>query len=262
MLRWTRATTPKARRTFATACACGLLIVLAGVALGLWRTGLLVGVASVAVLSTGFIFAEDSRSRVAREAQALWALSGLVATGEAWPKPGGWALSAEAIQACVSEVWSRSSTSLVELGPGVSTLAVARACPELHIYGVEHDLVFFRQIEQMLRDFDINNVTLVYAPLEQTVTNGGSVLWYSAAPLKALPETFDALVIDGPPNWDGAGHRAPASRLIERLVPEGLILVDDANRRSERKMVRQWVKDGLCSLVRDSGDFLILERTK
>ncbi|QBR93389.1 class I SAM-dependent methyltransferase [Nocardioides euryhalodurans] len=215
------------------------------------------------VVLVGWISESLFRSRVDAEAResdanARWALAGLMGTGETWPTMGGWALGPAAVTEWIRRVSAMETPQVVELGPGSSTLLLARAVPHARVHAVEHDPVYGDRIRAAATGWGLSGVTVVDAPLRATAEE---TAWYSGDSVSALPERVDALLVDGPPNWDGKGRRSPARRVIEERMPAGaLVLVDDTDRPDERKMVRGWVRSGLCRVVQDSGNHVFLEK--
>ncbi len=56
-------------------------------------------------------------------------------------------------------------------------------------------------------------------------------------------QKVDVLIVDGPPAKIGKETRYPAiPRLFDRLADQAIVLVDDAGRPDERKIVRRWVR--------------------
>lgn len=206
---------------------------------------------------TEFLFrAHRDAERREADANARWALAGLMHGGEMWPVMGGWALGPSAAVEWIRRVSVMPSPRIVELGPGTSTILLAHAVPHAEVHAVEHDPEYADRIRTSTAG--LAPVVVVHAPLEQSQGGPG---WYAPEALAALPDRVDALLVDGPPNWDGKGRRSPARTVIEsRMGPGGLILVDDTHRRDERSMVRAWVNSGLCRVLHDGGDHVFLEK--
>lgn len=199
-------------------------------------------------------------SSIEQEARDLWGLTGVMHGGPPWPAPGGWALSASALTLLISEMRQRKLTSVVELGPGTSSVVLGHALPGIKMYGLEHDEVFVRSVADTLAAHRLADYELIYAPLAPLSDEGGRATWYERTALDRLPTQVDVLIVDGPPNWKGEGNRAPAlSMLSNRLHTGSLVLVDDAARPDERRMVETWVRQGALSVVVDRGDFVLLE---
>lgn len=212
------------------------------------------------------LLAHSQRTRQAvddlsSEMRHLWSLSGVMTSGTPWPSVGGWALSAEAILATVQEFKRRNLRTVVELGPGSSTILFGRCLPDVEMWGVEHDSRYAEQLNLQLRDYGMSNYNLIEAPLEPVLFAGEAATWYAQDAIACLPDRIDLLVIDGPPNWgSGANNRAPAWQALgDRLLQGSLILVDDTWRPSERQMVRTWTESQEMSVLVDAGAFILLE---
>ncbi len=197
--------------------------------------------------------------RLHRDVTHLWCLTPLV-SNEYTPLPalGGAALSPAAAHQLITAYMTYRPTTLVELGPGASTIllvvACRRACLSTRFYGVEHDERYLTALRQVLHRLDASNVHLVHAPL----SDGG---WYDEKIVAAeVPDQVDFLVVDGPPNVQGRGARRRGfSSLQHRLAPGAIVLVDDTNRRDERAMVEGWLStEADLRLVFDGGDFMLL----
>lgn len=218
--------------------------------------------AGVALLAT---YARDSELRsddLRTELRYLWSLTGSMTNGEPWPAPGGWALGAHAIALTASEFRFRRGRTVVELGPGASTILLHRSLPDdIEMWGVEHDERYVERLDRWFARFAVDDYTLIHAPLRPVRNGRSGVDWYDLDALSKLPSSIDLLVIDGPPNWQrGANSRSPAWAILrDRLQSGALILVDDTSRRREAAMVRKWLRTGSVQTVIDGGSYVLLE---
>ena len=64
--------------------------------------------------------------------------------------------------------------------------------------------------------------------------------WYDLA---GVPSEIELLVIDGPPWALNPFIRGRAELLFDRIVPGGLVLLDDAARPGERVVAARWKRD-------------------
>lgn len=250
------------RVTLAAMLACmvgGVSVVTVG-ATAVRALGVVVVVVALAVAHQRSL--DASREALKEEMRELWSVTGVMVSGRPWPAPGGWALGADAINAAIQEVHARELGTIVELGPGASSVFLHRAVgDQTTIWGIEHDAEYLAKVDELLRHHNISGYTLVHAPLTPMSRGKLVTQWYDPDALSVLPNVIDLLIIDGPPNWSrGSNNRQPAlERLRSRLVEGSLILVDDTWRSAERRMVRRWVDDGDAKVVRDHGTFMMLE---
>ena len=197
----------------------------------------------------------------------LWALASLFASpGRPLPAPGGWALSAEALVFTVQQVADRKISTLVELGPGASSVVLSRAADlagtKLRATGLEHDARFVAKVSALLDYHGIHGYELLHAPLTSQSVGGRQVLWYDPSAVEKLPNAIDLLIVDGPPKDLGRQIRNPAwTKLRNRLVQGAMIIVDDTMRHDERSMVEQWLASGGLRLVHRGDSFVALVTT-
>ena len=79
------------------------------------------------------------------------------------------------------------------------------------------------------------------AAIAEVAVNNETRRWYDVSVLDGIEGTVDLLIVDGPPHKLQRLARYPAlPLLIDRLAADAVVLVDDANRRDEREMVRRW----------------------
>lgn len=249
------------RRAVATVA---LSIALAGAAAGAIAGEPVAGFVAAGALGCGLAWASYHLLRELAEARAeareLWGLTGLVVDGTPWPAPGGWALTAAALNCLLVEMSGRECRTVVELGPGTSSIVLGRARPDLHIVGLEHDARFVDTLSASLRMHGLAHYELIHAPLVPQADSSHAIGWYDPAALARLPEKIDVVIVDGPPNGRGTGARSPAWPMLRtRMAPGGLVLVDDTDRPDERRMVGAWATDGGLRVVADRGSFVLLE---
>lgn len=201
---------------------------------------------------------QRTREVVLQEQRDLWGLMGAMIDGRPWPPPGGWALGANALTWLLLHVDRDRDCSIVELGPGTSSVVLSRCLPRASMWGVEHDERFVPMVERALEVHGANRYRLLHAPLRPT---GTGRLWYDPAVIESLPDTIDILIVDGPPNLGGDGARELAMpELGGRLRKGALVLVDDTHRTDERRMVTEWLAHNPSLQVRHDGEnFIVLD---
>lgn len=143
-----------------------------------------------------------------------------------------------------NEILHGARTRIVECGSGASTVVLARLLRERgagSVVAVEHDGAWAALVEDLLRSEALDDVArVVHAPLE------GDPPWYARAPLAAMPDEIDLLVVDGPPAFASgeARRRAPALGFFEsRLVEGAVVVLDDLDRPGEREVLAAWERE-------------------
>jgi hypothetical protein len=129
-----------------------------------------------------------------------------------------------------------ASSPVLECGSGLTTvlLALTAAPHDVDVWTFEHDLSWYRAMRRVLSWFRLSGINLCHTPL----IRHGELMWYEA-PLRRLPSRFGLVVCDGPPGSTPGGRRGLVPILGDRLAG-ATILVDDAERPSERAMLADW----------------------
>jgi predicted O-methyltransferase YrrM len=160
---------------------------------------------------------------------------------DALPNLGSWKADTWFLWRIVGAIERLRPREVVELGCGASSLVIARA---LKLNGggrltsFDQHAEFVEATSQWLASHDLE-ASLRHAPLVEDPTHWGHV-WYD---LNAVPATIDLLVIDGPPWTLNPFVRGRADVLFERIVPGGIVLLDDAARPGERVVAQRWKRD-------------------
>jgi hypothetical protein len=93
---------------------------------------------------------------------------------------------------------------------------------------------------------------LIVAPLRRRFTRDGLYWWYEGAS-KALAARgpFDLVLVDAPPK--SFGRDSPLFEALPHLSRRAVIVLDDAGRRRETRIVGRWLRSvaGIESLVHD-----------
>ena len=121
--------------------------------------------------------------------------------------------------AWVAENYTSKNTSILELGCGKGTVERAKF---YDVLAVEHDHTYLAE-----------EVKSILAPIVEngTSTQHNELGWYDVAALESLRgQTFDLLIIDGPPGEIGRSGVLSVPWLIKL---SRCILVDDTHRASE-----------------------------
>jgi predicted O-methyltransferase YrrM len=193
------------------------------------------------------VVAVDDRD--ATDLRALEELRPLLGAGGYLPWTEG-ALRPAALAVVCNEIVLAERRELVELGSGVSTIVLARLARErgLRLTSLEHDLDWARVVRSQLKRERLTDVAqLVEAPLEPHPLAVDHAPWYAGAALQRIPRNIDLLLVDGPPGY-GEGmerSRLPAlPALEERLSPQAMVILDDAERPGEQEILERWQAEG------------------
>lgn len=160
---------------------------------------------------------------------------------QALPHLGSWKADTGFLHRIVDAVEQLRPSTVVELGAGASTLVCAKALQRHgggRLISYDQHAGFVEATAQWLESQGAV-AALRHAPLERTVP-GWPGAWYDLA---GLPDRIDLLIIDGPPWTVHPFVRGAAETLFDRLVPGGMILLDDAARPGERIVARRWRRD-------------------
>jgi predicted O-methyltransferase YrrM len=160
------------------------------------------------------------------------------------PSFSGWAMSPDSQVFVGTTVLDTAPVSIVEFGAGASTVVVGYVLKRIgrgHLISVEHDEAFAVSVNQMIHDHDLKTaVHVVHAPLKEVAP--GLPPWYDKGLLvRELPEQIDFVIVDGPPGNLGPSARYPALPfLIDRLAPGTTVVLHDAQREAEQKIIQRW----------------------
>jgi predicted O-methyltransferase YrrM len=195
---------------------------------------------------------EDVYWRSVHETRHLQAWTWLVRTLDLTaplPPMRGWAISPDFAAYYVELLRTHRPSNVVELGGGTSTilsgLALAQLDDNAHITAVEALAPFAEATRNALSNHKVENAQVVHAPLTRTQLGRQHWDWYTTALLDDLHD-IDLLLVDGPAQFrNPRPHvRYPALPLLyDRLAPGALVLLDDASRDDERRVVRRWLRE-------------------
>jgi predicted O-methyltransferase YrrM len=193
-----------------------------------------------------------------RQTEALLALRAHLPLRAPLPPMRGYAISPDFAVILMEIIRDYRPQHIVELGCGVSTLIGGYANevynPDGYITSLEHQPAFAQFTRDNLDLHELDKfATVVDAPLQRLDhLRGWRGHWYDRAALP-LETPIELLVIDGPPQYRNPSRlaRYPAlPMLYDSLVDGALILIDDADRRHERRAVKRWLREFPLSHVR------------
>ena len=180
---------------------------------------------------------------------ALFSIFSIIHLRHPLPAMGHWAVSPDFARILVDVILDRKPGLILELGSGVSTL-LCGYCLERNGHGtivsVEHEDQYVRATAENVRKHRLDPfVRVIHAPLRDITLRKRSYSWYDKHSIvdEIGSQKVDVLIVDGPPAKIGKETRYPAiPRLFDRLADQAIVLVDDAGRPDERKIVRRWVR--------------------
>lgn len=147
-----------------------------------------------------------------------------------------WAAKPGYLAAVASEA-GRSEGPILECGSGLTTLilGVEAMLRGVRVLSLEHHEAWIAQVSSSLARYRLDRVELLPAPLGEF----SDFDWYEA-PLARLPGSFALVVCDGPPAAIRGGRHGLVPILGDRLRPGCVILLDDLERESERRILDDW----------------------
>ena len=157
---------------------------------------------------------------------------------DALPNLGSWKADTWFLWRIVETIERLRPREVVELGCGASSLVIARALERNgggRLPSFDQHAGFVASTGEWLGGYGLTP-TLRHAPLAEDKSSW-STIWYD---LSAVPQEIDLLVIDGPPWTLNPFVRGRAETLFDRIVPGGVVLLDDAARPGERVVASRW----------------------
>jgi predicted O-methyltransferase YrrM len=134
---------------------------------------------------------------------------------------------------------------IVEAGSGSSTVLAAECLRQIgagKVIALEHLPRFAELTRRNLASRGLSSFAEVRsAPLEPQTIDGREWMWFSVD-AQTFDEPIDLLVVDGPPaGKPNREARFPAlPRLVSQLNRQAWVIVDDAYRRGERRVLQRW----------------------
>ena len=160
---------------------------------------------------------------------------------DALPHLGSWKADTWFLWRIVEAIERLQPREVVELGCGASSLVIARALERNgggRLTSLDQHAGFVEATAKWLGEHDLQ-AAMRHAPLTEDPSQW-SHNWYD---LSAVPAAIDLLVIDGPPWTLNPFVRGRAEVLFDRIVPGGMVLLDDAARPGERVVAQRWRRD-------------------
>lgn len=186
-----------------------------------------------------------------KNVEYLFSLYNTIHVRRPLPPFDGWTISPAAANQLVSQILENRPQKILELGSGLSTLVSAYALNRLGsgmIISLESDSGYATVTCGHLERHNLKEyATVLHAPLKGVTIGCETWQWYDISALEGH-DSFDMLVIDGPPGTTQKLARYPALPLLkDRLNVNAVIVLDDGNREEEKQIIAMWLKeiDGL-----------------
>ena len=201
--------------------------------------GLALATTTIGTLVTGFAVRIGYQ---VRQLEARATLMAIVADPSLFEHGTTYSARPDLLLEVVRTVRALSPKCVVEFGAGLSTLAVARCLVDQgadgRLISFEHDADYLEHVRKELTARGLlDRVTLVHAPLQEE--DGRT--WYDRSVVASHLESVDLAIVDGPPRALGELSREPALVAIApHLTDSGVVLLDDAKRPGERRVLRRW----------------------
>jgi hypothetical protein len=160
----------------------------------------------------------------------------------------------------VAQAAVTTSTPILECGSGLTTilLGVLAGRRGVATWSLEHIPEWRSRILGVLDQFKIPGAHVCLAPLRDYE----GFAWYDA-PLDEMPERFQLAICDGPPGATAGGRYGLLPVLGHRLPVGSVILLDDASRPGEAKVLKRWTTEARMSVsMREAsnGSFAVVTR--
>ncbi len=140
--------------------------------------------------------------------------------------------------------------SIVEFGPGLSTLIMAAWAEHtktaINIIAVEEDAEWAGYLRERLQPFSYAHTEIIHRPLASYTEDSPLRVsrWYALRDNNLdLEEAIDLVLVDGPTAYrsEWAHDRYPAIHLVkDRMSERCAVLLDDTHRSGEAAIARTW----------------------
>lgn len=183
-----------------------------------------------------------------RQLEQYHALTSYLQPPYPFPPMRGWAISPDFGRLIMDTVTEFKPRTIVELGSGVSSLILGLLAGKQkieRIISIDHDPKYCDVTRKRLKHYHLTKqVELFCCPLKSVHSpQGEAYQWYDLSVI-SFPEKIDLLLVDGPP-----GNLQPQSRymalpaLKAKLSDTSVILLDDAGRPDEQKIIGRWLNE-------------------
>ncbi len=185
-----------------------------------------------------------------RQTEALFSMTNMIKLNAPLPAMRDWAIGPDMGNILIHEVKRNKPSTIVELGSGVSTVLMSYAIMQNgngRIKSFDHDGKYVKITASNLAKHGLEDfANVVHAPLKDTKIGDKAWRWYDVSKLEGIGK-IDLLVIDGPPEQTQNMARYPAVPiLLKHLSEKAVIILDDAARDDEKKIVKAWQDENGC----------------
>lgn len=160
------------------------------------------------------------------------------------PAAREWALSPDALKALVQLIRQRRPKLVLETGSGISTIVTAYLLKQQgggKVISLDQDADFGARTQEAIRQHGLGRYAEVRsAPLTTQRIDGKDWKWYDPKTWRSVGK-IDFLTVDGPVGSLARLSRWPAVPLLkDKLKPDAVILLDDADRDDEKIIGAEW----------------------
>lgn len=160
----------------------------------------------------------------------------------------GWSMRFANLHQIVQVMDSLRPQTVVEFGSGMTSLCVAAWFKEQgrgRLISFDHDQAWAQLTQNQLERFDLDPyVAMFVSPLSPSAM-APKAPWYHIHSDALEGLAVDLVIVDGPPAG-AVGHemaRLPAmEKLYSHLSDNAVVVLDDANRPGEQRVVLSWLK--------------------
>jgi len=163
------------------------------------------------------------------------------------PMMRGWSISPDFAKLVIASIYEYKPKTIVELGSGVSTIISSYCLQSIDngsVISIDHDHKYAKDTENNLAIHGLSNIAkVIYAPLKTITLDNQTSDWYDLEKLDNI-QSIDLLIIDGPPVNNNSLARYPALPILYKALNDNaIILIDDANRIGEKKILDLWLQE-------------------
>jgi predicted O-methyltransferase YrrM len=162
---------------------------------------------------------------------------------------GRWSIDGITAKSILDTIVEKRPRVVLELGGGTSTVLIAAALQAVDLPETRHIAV--DHLQEFL-DATARNVSLQH--LSRAVEywccpllpedDKAAPQWYGGLPERLGSTQIDLLIVDGPPASLHSQARKPALEVLAPyLAPGAVVILDDALREDELKIVEKWAQD-------------------